>query len=99
MNDFRVLCIDDSNRPESIPTSKWVKKGQHYTVISVGKMKIQGGLLGFKLQEINIDDYFPYQFFAANRFVIPLKDKDLVEDELEKLLKEAKEEFKESILI
>ncbi len=91
---FKVICLDDSNRPESIPTSKWIKKGESYTVIKIGKLLIQNGLVGFKLQEVNIDDCYPYQFFSAKRFGIPTPDK-WIEEELERLLKEAQEEVKE----
>lgn len=92
---FEVTCIDDSNKPNDIPSSRWVKKGQKYTVIKVAKMLIQGGLVGFKLEELNIDEFFPYQFFAANRFAIQLNPAWDIEAQLEKLLKEAKEEVKE----
>ena len=92
MNPFSVICIDDSDKPDGIPTSKWVKKGQEYTVIEVSKMLIQGGMLGFKLEEINIDSCFPYQYFAARRFGIPIQQQDWVEEELNKLLEEAKKE-------
>jgi hypothetical protein len=92
---FEVTCIDDSNKPNDIPSSRWVKKGQKYTVIKVAKMLIQGGLVGFKLEELNIDEFFPYQFFAANRFAIQLNPAWDIEAQLEKLLEEAKEEVKE----
>jgi hypothetical protein len=58
-------------------------------------MLIQGGLVGFKLEELNIDEFFPYQFFAANRFAIQLNNAWDIEAQLEKLLEEAKEEVKE----
>lgn len=86
--------MDDANRPDGIPSSKWVKKGEYYTVIKVAKLLIQGGILGFKLKEINIDDCLPYQFFSAHRFGIPIEQKSYTLDEmLDELLKEAKEEF------
>lgn len=76
---FKVICIDDKNRPDGIPTSKWVVKGQPYTVIEVAKLNLQGGLLGFKLEEINIDDCLPYQYFAATRFAILTNSEPLEE--------------------
>jgi hypothetical protein len=91
MQPFKVICINDSARPDGIPTSKWIKKGQSYTVTSVTKLLIQDGKLGFKLAELNIDDCFPYQFFAAERFGIPVPDQ-WADAYLEKLLQEAKEE-------
>jgi hypothetical protein len=37
-------------------------------------------------------DYFPYQFFSAERFALPAPNK-WVDATLEKLLQEAKEEY------
>ncbi len=76
---FKVVCIDDTHRPDGIPTSKWLKQGNPYTVIEVTKLDLQGGLIGFKLQEINIDDCYPYQYFASNRFGIPVNPESLEE--------------------
>ena len=90
--NFKVICLNDGNRPNDIPSSKWVKKGTEYTVIEVAKLRIQGGILGFKLAEINIDEYFPYQYFAASRFGIPLMGQQWAEQELSRLLEEAKKE-------
>jgi len=92
MLSFRVVCVDDSARPESIPTNKWPKKGETYNVIDVKKMLVQGGKLGFKLEEINIDDCFPYQFFSANRFAVLVTETPWAEQELARLLKEAQRE-------
>jgi len=93
MNHFRVVCIDDTNRPNDIPTSRWIKRGQEYTVTQVAKLLVQGGILGFKLAEVNIDEFFPYQFFAASRFGILLGPGQLwAEQELDRLLKEVKRE-------
>lgn len=89
---FVAICINDSNRPNDIPISKWVKKGEEYTVIDVKKLLIQGGRLGFKLKELNIDDCFPYQFFDATRFGIPIDQPTEIEAMLDKLLEEAKQE-------
>jgi hypothetical protein len=94
---FRAICLNDKDRPDGIPTSKWVKRGQEYTVIQVTKMRVQGGMLGFKLEELNIDDCFPYQFFAAHRFGIVVTDDMMLEMQLEKLLEEAKKEAAEQL--
>jgi hypothetical protein len=91
---FKAICINDRNRPDGIPLSKWVKEGETYTVIDVKKLLIQGGRLGFKLEELNIDDCLPYQFFSADRFGIPVGEimKQETEQMLDALLQEAKEE-------
>jgi len=95
MTPFKVICVNDKDRPEMIPQSKWLVKNQSYTVIKVAKLLIQGGMVGFKLEGLDIDAYFPYQFFAANRFMIPLNEAWDIEEMLQKILKEAKEEVLE----
>jgi len=98
MKPFKVLCINDTNRPDGIPTSKWITKDKEYTVIEVSKMRIQGNLLGYKLAEIDLDSCFPYQYFAANRFGIIVGSyvEDFwVEEKLEKIMKEAEKEAAE----
>ncbi len=99
MPEFKVICINDKARPDGIPTSKWVKEGETYTVTSVAKLLIQGGKLGFKLAELNIDDCFPYQYFSAERFGIPVETPDRwAEYELDRLLEEAKKEAKRIVV-
>lgn len=92
---MKVICINDSDRPNDIPLSKWVKKDQVYTVIEVAKLSMQSGKLGFKLAEINLDGCFPYLYYAASRFrpVVPTQN-EWTENTLERLLEEAKEEEK-----
>lgn len=83
-----VECIDDSVKPNDIPTSKWVKKGQEYNVIGVWKMNMQGGILGFDLAEINLEGCAPYKYYAANRFRIkelPKEEKTEEKVEVEEL--------------
>lgn len=80
---FNVICINDSHKPNDIPTSQWIVKNREYFVIEVCKMKIQGGLLGFKLAEINLDGCAPYQYYASNRFGI-------TKQELDKMISEKK---------
>jgi len=91
---FKALCINDSERPSDIPTSKWIKRNKMYTVTVVARMMIQGGRLGFKLAEVSLEGCFPYEFYAANRFAIVLDQKLISEIELNELLKEAIEEEK-----
>lgn len=67
---FEVMCMDDSNRPNDIPTSKWVKQHNIYTVTKVGRFNVQNGLIGFILKEIDLSDCAPYIAFAAWRFGI-----------------------------
>ena len=90
---FKVICINDTSKPNDIPNSQWVKKGSIYTVTKVVKMIIQGGTYGFDLAEINLDGCAPYKYYAADRFGIIMgievqEDVDWADKELERLLKE-----------
>ncbi len=86
--EFKVVCIDDSCRPNDIPTSKWIERNEVYTVIQADFLNAQNGVLGFKLKEKNLDNCFPYQYFAA-RIFRPLTRLDL---EAEKAVKQLLEE-------
>jgi hypothetical protein len=52
-----------------IPETQWVKKGKAYTVVRAVKMAIQANMLGFDLEEINLEGCFPYEFYDAKRFL------------------------------
>lgn len=73
---MKVVCIDDKNRPNEIPTSKWVEKGKEYTVIKADYMNMQNQLLGYQLAEIDLSSCVPYLYFAASRFAIIEPDKE-----------------------
>lgn len=88
---FKVICVDATYKPNDIPQSKWVVKDQIYTVREVTKILLQAGSIGYKLEELNIDDCLPYQYFSANRFRLLATDEE-IEAMLEKILQEAKEE-------
>lgn len=88
MDNIKVVCINDANRPESVPTSRWIKKGENYTIIKVEKMLVQGSILGCKLAEINNDDLFPYTHFSLNRFRPLTEDEQMAETSVEELIKE-----------
>lgn len=87
---MKLICINDSDRPNEIPISKWIKKGNQYTAIKFNKMNMQGGILGVQLEEIDLSDCFPHTHFLASRFLPlePLKEKESenieeLEEELE----------------
>ncbi len=84
---MKCICVNDKDFPSDIPISLRPKVGQEYTITKVIIMKIQGSIAGVKLAELNIDDYFPYQYFALWRFGFPVNDmaklieeKELVEE-------------------
>jgi hypothetical protein len=82
--NIKVICIDDTHRPNEIPTSRWVKKGETYHIIQIDKLLSQNGIYGCKLAEINNDDLVPYQYFRLSRFAVPIdvKDKEEIEEEI-----------------
>jgi hypothetical protein len=85
----KVVCINNSNKPDKIPAAQWPEKGKAYTVVRAVKMAIQANMLGFDLEEINLEGCFPYEFYDAKRFLpedmVDQKDMavELVEEELE----------------
>jgi hypothetical protein len=96
---FKAVCINDKNRPDGIPTSKWITKGEIYTVIEVSVMRIQNDMVGFKLEEKNIDDCIPYQYFDAARFLpLDFHTRLWAELELERILQDAIEEEEHAYL-
>ena len=78
--NLKVICINDQHRPNEVPTTRWIKKGDTYHVIEITKLNAQGGVYGCKLAEINNDDLVPYQFFRLDRFAVPMLDK--IKDEI-----------------
>ena len=74
MNKPRVICLDDTKRPTSIPVSKWIKKDNQYTINHIYYHKKQG-ISGVELTEIELDDScYPYVSFALKRFGILAED-------------------------
>lgn len=68
---FEAICQDASGRPNEIPISKWLVAKRKYTVIKIERMNAQGNMIGFRLKELDISEYFPYINFGAWRFGIP----------------------------
>jgi hypothetical protein len=88
---FTVICIDDKARPKEIPTSKWVKRMNEYTVIKVGRTL--DNQIGFVLEEIELgEDTFPYDLFSAKRFGLlqqnPVTAEETAEDAVDELVTE-----------
>ena len=71
---MKVICINNSNKPNNIPDSEWIKKDEIYTVTSVKAMGLQPGKFGYLLKEIQLSELsFPYELYDADRF-IPLNN-------------------------
>lgn len=88
MSDFKVICVNDKNKPSGF-IGEWIKSGEVYTVIDVKKLARQRMVLGYKLAEKSINPESNYQYFIANRFR-PYSDEDM---EAEKAVAELLEEM------
>lgn len=70
---FKVICVNDQNKPSKIPLSEWIVQGNVYTVRKIVPLAL-GNQLGFELDEVYLSpDSFPYEYYSASRF-IPLED-------------------------
>ena len=79
---MQVICNDDSKRPKQVPEHKWLKKDKLYTVIDIVKLNIQVGAVGYKLEEIELDQScFPYEYFNSNRFSLFELKKEILDCE------------------
>ena len=86
MMNIPVICINDSNKPNDIPTSKWITKGKEYTITKIDHMQQQSRILGCQLAEIDLSDCFPYCYFALSRFGIKVEsDKEEVNNRVKEL--------------
>lgn len=78
------ICIDNANRPEVIPLTKWLKKGNSYTIIFT-VLVLPQRQIGVHLSEIELTEKeLPYEYFLLSRFAI--REEDLMK--LNELIKE-----------
>ena len=84
---MKVICINDKDRPNEIPTSKWIVKDKIYTVVKVWHIRQKPGTYGVELAEIDLSGCFPYLYFAATRFAPTISNED-IEAILEKALEQ-----------
>jgi hypothetical protein len=67
---IKCLCVNDKNKPKKIPSDKWVKEGEEYTIIFASIVLPQKEL-AFQLEEIDLDESCsPYTYFSASRFAL-----------------------------
>lgn len=64
---IKCACIDDTFRPNEIPLSRWVVKGQQYHINHVF-YHVHQGIQGVELVEHDISDCFPYTSYRLTRF-------------------------------
>ena len=72
--NVNCIAINDTERPNEVPTSRWIEKDKEYTIIQLDYMNTQSRILGVKLAEINNDDLFPWTHFRLSRFAINVDD-------------------------
>lgn len=78
-----VLCINDLDRPNQIPISKWIKKDREYTVLRTIKCNTDGGKTAFVLEEIDLVGCEPYEGFDSRRFALLINLVEIEEKQLE----------------
>tara|TARA_R110002020_G_scaffold242738_1_gene456087 strand:- start:174 stop:458 length:285 start_codon:yes stop_codon:yes gene_type:complete len=90
MDSFRVVCVNDSAKPDGF-IGEWIKKNEIYTVVDAKNLARQRMTLGYKLAEVAISEASKFQYFLSNRFR-PLSEEDeMMEKALEDLMKEVEE--------
>lgn len=68
---MQVICIDDKGRPDEIPVTRWVKKGERYNVIDLIKCVSQPGQpIAYVLAEIDLSGFGFYKGFSSHRFAV-----------------------------
>lgn len=75
----RCICINDKDKPNEVPSSKWVIKDNIYHITEISNHPLQGGIHGCKLQEVNLNGCSPIEYYKLSRFAI-------FEDDLDKFL-------------
>lgn len=72
----KAICIDDTKKPKEIPSDKWVKAGELYTITHLYKQLNQNNIKGVELAEFDISMCKPYNCYRLSRFIIKLEDFD-----------------------
>jgi len=68
---MKVICIDNSNKPENIPDEEWLEEGMIYTIVDVVELNLQKGKLGISLEELKLTEASaPYQYYSLERFLV-----------------------------
>lgn len=70
------VCVNDQDKPNAIPSDKWVVKNKPYTITWIYKQINQKGIQGVTLAEHDISMYAPYNCYRLDRFAIHKDDID-----------------------
>lgn len=74
----RVLCVNDANKPNEIPQSKWIVKDKEYHITWIYNQLQQKGIKGVELAEFDISDCIPYNCYRLDRFAIHVEDLEIL---------------------
>jgi hypothetical protein len=81
--------VDDSNKPDKVPSNEWIKEGELYTITRIVRMGLQENKFGVLLKEVKLSESsFPYELYDADRF-LPLDLLTEAYQEEEKIAEEA----------
>ena len=73
---MKIICINDKNKPLSIPQKSWIKEKQWYTLEYIAWCKPQK-CQGFGLSEIHLnEENTGFAYYKADRFGIRPEDLD-----------------------
>ncbi len=68
---MKAICIDSSNKPETISEYEWIEEGVVYTITRIVELGKDSDKLGIALQEVELTSASaPYKFYALERFLI-----------------------------
>jgi len=71
---IECICVDDKNKPSTIPPHKWINKGNKYNIIAA-RVVLPQKQLAVQLLEISLDDSCaPFTYFLGKRFMIKEDD-------------------------
>lgn len=108
MDNVRIVCINDKDRPQEIPLNKWPKKDEWYTMTHLYYHPVQL-VQGIDIAEMELGpEEYPYGTYKLSRFAVHKDDleklKQMVEDcnnlndvDINKLLEESNVETHEEI--
>jgi hypothetical protein len=68
---MKVVCIDDTHRPNEVQLKNWIKKGQEYTAVKLYRNPLSGDQF-FKLEEVQPDP--PYAGYRIQRFSFDVQE-------------------------
>lgn len=73
---IECICVDDKNKPSTIPSNKWIKKDAKYHIIAA-RVVLPQKQLAVQLLEISLDEScLPFTYFLGKRFII--KEDDMI---------------------